>query len=244
MKRKILIFMFLLYIGILSFLFLYILVPGVAIEENKSISAIENATVDAYNPDVNYGGSSELEVGYWMSQSNFGGSQPTEFSEWTTYIKFDLSEAPVNFHKAELKLECIYIETNILLGIYETSSEWNEFAINWNNAPLPGVWVSFNYMVKKIVYTIDVVNAIEDEMGNWSIYLSSDDTNWLSFASKNCYSGYNPPEVLFYYFKISYMPTIIVSVVIIILMIVIIIAIRYNKYRKRDNKKKIKKLFF
>ena len=154
--------MFLLYVGILSFLFLYILLPGFALEEKKSIIAVENATVDAYNPDINYGGSHELEIGYWISHSNFGGSQPTKFSDWSAYIKFDLSEAPNNFHNAELRLDCIYTETNILVSIYETSNDWDEFSINWNNAPPQGAWVSYNYIAEELVYKIDVLNAIED----------------------------------------------------------------------------------
>jgi hypothetical protein len=171
-------------------------------------------------------------VGYLTLELNYGGSQRTAIFEWTTYIKFDFSKAPVNFHRAELKLDWIYVEDPTLVNIYKTINEWKEFTLTQNNAPINGEWISFNYITHEAVYSVDVLNAIDDVKENWSIYLSTDDSNWLSLASLNCFNWYNPPKVEFYYFKASVIPIIIVSIVTTVVLI-IAIGIAYNRYRKK-----------
>lgn len=219
MKGEIRKYLMLGYIFILSFL--VILPPVVGSVGTKSITAVQDSTVDAYSPDINYGGQNNLEIGYFL--------------DWLrAYIKFDLSEAPENFHKAELKLEVLYIEATTLLSVHETSTAWNEYSITWNNAPSLGALIVSGNIAEDIIYVIDVTNDVEGVTGYWSLCLSTTDSNWVYFVSRQCFTFYNPPRII-YHFTVSDVPFYIGLTVVLTSLAVIgtVSGLIYARYRRK-----------
>lgn len=223
MKRKLRILMILAYIFFIYFLCL--ISPALAFDRTKSIIAVQDSTIDAYNSNSNYGGDESLEVGH--------------FVDWLkSFIKFDLSEAPENFHTAELRLEFSYIEATSVLSVYETSSQWSEYSITWNNAPAEGGIVISSQIAEEVIYVIDITDDIEGETGYYSLCLTSSNTHWLIIASRQCYSWYDPPTIVFTY-TVSDLPFIIGGVVAVVVIGTIIIVIVYSKANKKKKQKGI-----
>ncbi|UCC20344.1 MAG: DNRLRE domain-containing protein [Promethearchaeota archaeon] len=217
-------------------LIILLFLPQIPIEEQISITAIENATIDEYNPDSNFSADTDLKIGYWILDK-YGGSQLPEESFWISYIKFDLSDAPTNFVNAELKLEFLFVEAAELLEIYETSSLWSEYAITWNNAPSNEDLLAESYVYEENVYSFDVKSIVEENAGYWSICLALNDSNWMLLASRKCYSEYEPPQII-YYTTTIYIPLISNFGLILILLVTIIgfLAFYNHWIKKREIK--------
>ncbi|MFX1419429.1 MAG: DNRLRE domain-containing protein [Promethearchaeota archaeon] len=230
MKNKSFMYGFFNYAIILSFL---LFLPPISLDNQKAITATANATIDEYNPDSNNGGSSALKIGYWILDK-YGGSQRPEESFWISYIKFDLSDAPTNFNKAELKLEFLFVVTADILEIYETSSLWSEYSITWNNAPSNGDLIAKSYVSEEIVYSFNVTDLIGEISGSWSICLTLNDSNWMLLASRQCYSEYEPPQIIFYY-RNNVIPLIRDLGLAIILIIAIFGFVALYSYWKKRN---------
>ena len=219
MKRKTYEYLFVGYI--LVFNICLFSIPAVALVEIKSFPTIEDATVDIHTPDTNYGGRYDLEVGHLI--------------DWVeAYIKFDLSLAPFKFHKAKLILEFIHVENITQVYFYETSTSWEEYTITWANAPLhENKLGSFVVTVGSAIF-IDITHVIKSQSGLWSICLASTDMNWLSLASKQCYSWYNPPKVV-YYVQESYIPIFIAGIVALAILIGRKVYINHKRVKLPEN---------
>lgn len=191
--------------------------------QTKTITTVEDSTLDQYNPDSNYGGDSSLEIGY--------------FIDWLeACIKFELSNKPNNVIAAELRLDFYSIEATTILEIYDMSSSWNELSITWNNAPPYGAFLGSFIVYQEAIYTIDITEEIESESGLWSICLTTNDPNWLLVASRECYSWQEPPKIEFTY-EVSNLPIIIgaiIGTVIGVAVVAIIIVVIIKKKKSRE----------
>ncbi|MFW9973189.1 MAG: DNRLRE domain-containing protein [Candidatus Odinarchaeota archaeon] len=229
LKSKSFMYVFFHYAIILSFV---LFLPPISIEDQKSIIAIANATIDEYNPDSNDGGDSVLEIGYRILEK-YGGSQRPEESYWISYIKFDLSDAPNSYDRVELKLEFIFIEATDFLEIYATSSLWSEYLITWNNAPSNGDLIAENYVSEEIVYSFNVADLIEEKSGFWSICLILNDSNWMLLASRQCYNEFNPPQIIYYYMTTVFPSIRDLGLTIILIITILGFVILYSYWKRK-----------
>ncbi|MFX1572338.1 MAG: DNRLRE domain-containing protein [Promethearchaeota archaeon] len=214
--------------------FILLLTPALAYIETKPFRAVENATIYAENPNTNYGGASELEVGHWTN--------------WTeSFIKFDLSNAPINFSKAELKIEFISVEVDTLLLICKTTNDWSENNITWNSAPSKGISITMINITKEVIYafdvsyTFDLTSTNEYKTRYWSICLTSygltsHDNIRIKMASKQCISKYTPPRLIFYY-NTSDFPILLPATLLVLAMLAGILGLSWNVMRIKAPKK-------
>lgn len=201
---------------------LLFLTPASAVDQSQTLIAAEDATIDLDNPTTNYGGSNILEVGYstsWMG----------------AYIKFDVSNVPANFHTIQLKLEFISVETTTIIDIYEASNIWSELTITWANAPSRRALVTSGSIAEGIIYVFDVTTNYQSESGYWSIYITSIYSNRLTLASKQCFSWYEPPTLVFH-FTDTNLPLIIGGIVALAIGIPVACGLVFYIYRKRHPK--------
>lgn len=200
-----------------------VLNPGIGLKETESITAVEDATIDAFETTLNYGNESHLEVGLgydWLE----------------ALIKFDLSNSPEDFYKAELKLEFTsfsHFDTiTSLLEIYETTTNWSEYTITWENAPSHGVLITSGYVAEVGMYSFQITEAVLGILINWSICFTSDTEDWIRIASKQCSSSYYPPRIIFYY-NTSDLPTLLVGIIVSLVGLSIIVVVLYKRYSKK-----------
>lgn len=208
-----------------KFLLFYIIIlnlslftlPILAVEEQKSFEAIADSTVEAYYPTTNYGGAIILYVGH--------------FNNWLeTYIKFDLSNTPSTFRKVELQLEFTYVEASSWVYCYETSTDWGEYTITWENAPSHGTVLGSVNVTEEIIYKIDITDDLQNKSGLWSVCLASPDMNWLNLVSRETFL-YDPPQVIYTY-EVSVLPIIMSTIAIIGFFGGVLGIAFYIKYRK------------
>ncbi|MHA2132012.1 MAG: CBM96 family carbohydrate-binding protein, partial [Promethearchaeota archaeon] len=140
------------------------LTPVLAAQTTKTISAIEDATINADNPDTNYGGFGELEVGY--------GNNTLE-----SYIKFNLLGAPDNFLWVQIRIKITHVPETTFLRIYQTTNNWGEYTITWNNAPSKEILIANGNIDYNMSYTFMVTIPFESKTGNYSICVATYDTN-------------------------------------------------------------------
>lgn len=191
--------------------------PVMALKGKESFEAIADATVEASYPTSNYGGAILLYVGH--------------FNDWLeAYIKFDLSDAPHSFLKAELQLDFTYVEAHSLVYCYETSTNWSEYTITWESAPSHGAIVGIVNISDEIAYKIDMTEELQNKSGLWSVCLASPNMNWLNLISRET-SLYEPPQV-FYTYEISVLPIIRSTIVVVGCFGGILGLAFYIKYRK------------
>lgn len=188
MRRKYYILSLLFAVTSLSFFFLPLSVK--ALEDNKSFISIADSFIDEGDPDANFGGFTYLNVGY----SN----------NWTkSFIKFDLLNAPFNFHKAELRIGFISVENSSLLEIHETDTGWSEYSITWNNSPLFGDSIASETIPEGIQLfkhiKFDITDDLENVTGYWSIGLASSNVSLLKIAPKE----HAPAPIIMFYYQTS-----------------------------------------
>lgn len=223
MKRASYGYIVLCYIFVLNLLFFTM--PVIAVDETETFTTIADSTIDLSQPTTNYGGEEELEVGGLI--------------DWLeAYIKFDLSNAPNSFHKAELRLEFIYVQSTIQIYIYETLTSWGEFTITWNNAPAYGNPVASVIVSNEDLYNIDITDDVQSESGNWSITLTSLEMNWLRLASKQQTGLYEPPKIVYSY-HVSDLPIILGITIPIVAVVAVIGGLIYYRHRKKKVQREI-----
>lgn len=223
MKKLTIIFFYFL----ISLNFLFFLSPATARIETKSAIAIADSTIIQNLPTTNYGDYYELDIGWYSGDPN----------TWMeTFIKFDLSDKPNDLYKAELKLEFQHVSGPANIELYETSSNWYENSITWNNAPLYGLYILSQLITNEEIYTFDVSTPVEYNNGYWSICLTTffteSEFHWLYIASReNGDLFYTPPTIIFYY-EVSDLP-IILTIVGIVVAVGVSGGLGYFYYKKR-----------
>ena len=223
MKRTSHGYLFLCYLFTLNLFFFTI--PVIAANETKTFITIADSTIDLSQPTTNYGGAEDLEVGALI--------------DWLeAYIKFDLSNAPSSFSKAELSLEFIYVQATIQIYIYETSTSWGEYTITWNNAPPYGNPIASVIVSDEDFYNIDITNDVQSESRNWSIVLTSLETSWLRLASKQNTGLYEPPKIV-YSVHVSDLPLIIGITIPSMAIVAVIGGLIYFRHKKKKVQREI-----
>lgn len=97
-------------------------------EPDLTINPVDDAYVDAYHPDQNFGDSEVLEV------SDHNGTETGR-----TYVKFDLSSIPdeVTIHYALIQF--YYCDSKgggePKVGVYQVNTNWDEDLITWDDQP-------------------------------------------------------------------------------------------------------------
>lgn len=147
--------------------------PARAIE--TELLPIEDAYINSYFADDNYGASDYLSVGQLL------------FGSDVSYIKFNIPENDKVILSATVKTFWYYfaLESRMLLGVGTASNSWDEDTITWNNAPyyyidmiatqLTGDGDWFNFDVLECIPESGVFSIIIFEDGGWSgEYLQSD----------------------------------------------------------------------
>lgn len=160
-----------------------------ALEDYRSFITTADSYVDEGDPDANFGGYTYLKVGY--------------HNNWTkAFLKFDLINAPKNFHKAELRIAFLHVENSSLLDFYETNSGWGEYTITWNNAPPFGDIITSEPIPEDIELNkhikIDITNNLENITGIWSIGINSSVQRLLRISPKE---HFQVPIIMYYYQK-------------------------------------------
>ncbi len=224
------------YLSLLIIIWLYsFIIPVIALNENKSLTPIADSFIDFYEPTLNFGDDHYLRLGYYSDffRGYLENSSPAQFE---TFIKFDLSQAPSIFYKIELRLELTYIKAPTQVEFYETFSYWNEDTITWNNAPSYRILLTSILISQAGFLTVDLTDFLEDETGDWSICLATNDLNPVAIASRQCYTheesglNFDPPKLIYHY-KVSDLP-IIIGVTVAIGAVSIIGGLIYAKYRR------------
>lgn len=227
MKRYFLFYFFVIFVSISEFSL--ILWPVVAINKTRSVVAIEDSTISADDPISNFGGDIQLQIGY-------------EFDWLEAFIKFDLSDIPKDFNKAILKLEWTYLSIIIVLEIYETSSNWSEYSITWDNAPQERILIASG-IVENRVLSYEITEALTVDQDWFSICLTSYTSHWICIASRECSSVYNPPRIVFYTninnFSISF-TNVVIGLIIGIIFTGILGLFIHKRYYKNSREKREK----
>jgi len=136
---------------------------------------IQDAYINSYYPDSNYGASAYLSVGTLILGYD------------VTYLKFNipLSEKVILSATVKTFWYNFMIESRMLLAVGTASNSWDENTITWNNAPyfyyqliatrLTGDGEWFNFDVLNYIPESGLFSIILFEEGGWSgEYLQSD----------------------------------------------------------------------
>ena len=211
--------MYLFILFVINSEFSLILSPIVALNKTRSIVATEDATIRAQDPTSNFGGNPELQIGYEL--------------DWLeAFIKFDLLSAPKDFKKAVLKLEWTYLSIIIVLEIYQTSTNWSEYSITWDNAPQERISITSGIVDYNGILRYEITEVLLEDQDSCSICLTSFTSHWIYIASRECSSEYNPPRVIFH-FDDNALPSIFLSIVIGLVASCILGLILYQIYYKK-----------
>ena len=95
---------------------------------------------------------------------------------------------------------------------YETSTDWNEYTITWENAPSHGTVVGSVNASEEILYKIDITDDLRNISGLWSVCLASPDMHWLNLISRE--TSLNEPPQIIYTYKLSAIPIIRSTIVV------------------------------
>jgi hypothetical protein len=147
--------------AILFFLVTLLLLPGSSLRsETTTLNPSADTYVTADMPNTNWGHELTVATGTALAM--------------VAYVKFNLGSIPVGatINTATLRLYCININNNSIVGICRTSSSWSEYGVTWNT-PRPG-W--------------DLPCVTSTPCGTscwWEIDVKSIVTKWVTYGESN-----------------------------------------------------------
>ena len=140
-----------------------------------------DARVLASSPTTNHGTASRLDV-----------DDPGEQS----FLRVNISGVTGPVTSAALRL---YVTNGSSNGpaIYQTSSDWAENSINWNNKPAPisGAIINLGAMVANNWVEYDLTSVITGN-GSYDFVLQADSTDGVSFTSKEGNASFRPQVIV------------------------------------------------
>lgn len=165
---------------------------------HKTVVPIEDAFVRSSVPKFNYGKEQELLAGY-DSLNN---------ESYQSFFKFVLpSDIQQNPKKLTAKLKLYFKQqTSINLNIYETTNDWSEEGITWDNQPevvslIKNISIENAVGYREIDLSEKVLQWINDSAEQKSILITSEDNDFARFSSREFSSKpsleieYNDPTI-------------------------------------------------
>ena len=138
---------------------LMLAVRGTAVAHQLVIYPIEDTYVEQSNPDVNYGSSEILKVNYYTNNYKYA------------FFKFNLSAIPPDLPVSRAWLKLYFKTSNCDRAdvyVYETSNDWSELTLTYNNMPALTEIYHENYGSQICLegwYQIDVTSYIIQHLG-------------------------------------------------------------------------------
>lgn len=196
--RKIILILFLTFFGLVCFIS-----PTRAETKTKILYPSGDTYTDSFIPDDNYGSSTFLFVGDVL-----GG--------WCrSYLQFEKSKLPSNIQKVYLRIQIIYISNTLLLDIYTTDEQWDEYGTTHNNRPGAYLfaYISIPNSGQATIGLPDIDFPTVFPTGSYITFmLTSLDNEYFYFAS-NEHTNFDPALLVDYTVTESNLPLIIGLVV-------------------------------
>ncbi len=172
------------------------------------LKPIEDASINSYYADDNYGASNYLSIGQLLLGND------------VSYVKFNIPQTEKVIKSATVKTYWynFMIKSRMSLAIGTTSNNWDENTITWNNAP----YFYYDIIATRLTgdmewFTADVLEYLP-ESGSFSIILFEEggfSGEYLQSDSRESDIGPDPP-VLFIVYETTiedFIPFIIIGVV-------------------------------
>jgi len=202
--------------------------------ENKTLIPIEDAEVNNFFANTNFGGSDYLGVGIML------------FGYEVSYIKFDLPETNKKVISATVKTYWYYflLASRMELSAGTTTNDWNENTITWNNAP----YFYYDLIDTQFVgdgewFNFDVLDYIP-ESGEFSIIIFEEKWSgaYLQSDSRENRLPSEPPRLIIRYEKTfeDFIPIIIGAVVVsVIIASAVVGLVIYLTHKKKQREEPI-----
>lgn len=167
-----------------------------AIEEDRVLLPTADTYVDSYEPSLNYGGSTILEV-----------SNIVDFfsSVKIAYLIFDISSINHEIVRINFHIQTSFVDATQEVGLYSiANTSWSEYGLTYNNQPT----AQKNFIESQLV-------AVSFEWYGWSLPLdrfvndktclvltvAKETDSWVEiwFESKETYFNSDAPRITVYY---------------------------------------------